>query len=252
MKKVMLQRINNLKLVGWRQFIEAFVNLAFPPACLHCNSGNPEGLLCKSCQTLLNLLETSDRCPLCFSTMSSAKTRQICIGCSKTPSVFNGVAAAFDYAGPAATLMRKLKYSDSPYLAEGMSAYLVAQLIQLKWPLPEVIVPVPITLTHLMQRGYNQSRLLADGVAKLLQCPIKEALTRKMGDFSQAGLNKKQRMQLKGNHFQLKKEQALQDKCILIIDDVMTTGSTLRHCATSLLTECPSHIYALTVCKALE
>lgn len=162
------------------------------------------------------------------------------------------MAAAFDYVGPAATLVKRMKYSDKSYLAEGLAGYLAGQYLNLNWPLPDVIVPVPIAFTHWIQRGYNQSQLLAQHLARVLDCPVQEALKRKSGDYSQAGLTRKQRMELNGNRILLKKDQNLQDKCILLIDDVATTGSTLRKCAEVLMEDCPASIYGLTVCRSIK
>lgn len=177
----------------------------------------------------------------------------MCHQCQGQVLIFNGLGAAFDYAGPAATLVRRLKYSSQSYLAKGMSAYLVAQLLRFNWPTPDILVPAPMTFTHLIQRGYNQSQLLAIEMGKILNRPVQDVLRRDSGDFSQAGLTKKQRMELKGDRFQLMKgKMSLQDKTLLLIDDVMTTGTTLKHCGQVLQDACPSMVYALTFCKALE
>lgn len=161
-------------------------------------------------------------------------------------------AAAFDYLGPAATLVRKLKYGDQPHLADGAAAFLVAQWAYLKWPLPDLIVPVPLSFTHWMIRGYNQSALLAEGMGKLLNRPVSSPLKRISGDYSQAGMNLKQRNALKSSTLRLDPEHRIYDKCILLIDDVMTTGSTLARCADVLAEGYPTEIYALTFCRAVK
>lgn len=139
-----------------------------------------------------------------------------------------------------------------PHLAKGASAYLTAQFLLLDWPLPDVIVPVPISFTRWFQRGYNQSFLLASGLGEMINRPVQEALLRKSGDFSQAGLNHRQRISLSGETILMKKHQGLQDKCILLIDDVMTTGTTMHKCAEALSEECPGRIYGLTLCHAIK
>lgn len=236
-----------------RKIVNAFVNLAYPPLCLYCNDpvSNDSHLLCELCLSLLHLIEPRERCPHCFSGQYCPSQR-LCAECLRKPPLLNGLAAAFDYVGPAACLVRKMKYSHQPYLAQGCGAYLTAQLLELGWPMPDILIPVPIAFTHWLERGYNQSLCLAQSVSKILERPVQEALKRKSGDYSQAGLNRKQRMELEGNLFHLKKQQKLADKCLLLIDDVMTTGSTLRRCAEALQEECPSAIYGLTVCRAMK
>ena len=73
------------------------------------------------------------------------------------PSQFHCIAAAFDYVGPAASLVKKLKYGNQPYLVKGMAGYLVAQFNELQWPFPDAIIPVPLSFSHWLERGYNQS-----------------------------------------------------------------------------------------------
>lgn len=227
-----------------------FINLAYPPICLNCKEGMHDDAhpLCRDCLDLLELIEPAERCPYCFSADFIIE-KKVCQDCAKRAPLLNGMAAAFDYVGPAACLIRRLKYSDQSYLANGLAAYMTAQFLRLEWPMPDLLIPVPIALTHWIDRGYNQSELLAQGMSELLKCPVKNALIRKSGDYSQAGLSHKQRLQLDGSLICLKKNQQLQDKCILLIDDVMTTGSTLCKCAEALMEDCPSHIYSLTACR---
>ena len=77
-----------------------------------------------------------------------------------------------------------------------MAAFLVAQLDRLGWPMPDAIIPVPLSFGRWLERGYNQSALLADEMGALLQCPVWNALKRKSGDFSQAALSLEQRKAL--------------------------------------------------------
>lgn len=205
-------------------------------------------LLCRHCLELMELIDPVDRCPFCFSVTPS----RMCAGCSRTPSVLQGVAAAFDYIGPAACLVRKLKYGDLSYLSQGCAGYLAAQFLRLEWPMPDLITPVPIAFTHWIERGYNQSQLLARDLGVILNCPVQETLVRKSGDYSQAGLTRKQRMALDGTCIQLKGKQECKDKNILLIDDVLTTGSTMRKCAEALMEASPANIYGLALCRALK
>jgi ComF family protein len=197
------------------------------------------------------MIDPNERCPFCFSTEFCPEKKH-CATCQNKESYLHCCAAAFDYLGPAASLIRKIKYSNRPHLAEGAAAFLIAQWVELGWPVPDLIVPVPISFTHWLIRGYNQSSLLAEGVAKLLDRPVHSPLKRISGDYSQAGMNLKQRHALKSSTLQLDKQHRLYDQCVLLIDDVMTTGSTLECCAKVLAEGFPSKIYALTFCRAVK
>ena len=127
---------------------------------------------------------------------------------------------------------------------------MAAYLLNLGWPLPDLIIPVPITTAHWLQRGFNQSQLLAKSMSEILSRPTQEALKRDNLAYSQAGLSYKQRLQMEENSFFLKRGQNLSDKIILLVDDVSTTGTTLKRCAATIIPECPTAIYALTLCLA--
>lgn len=233
-------------------FTDSFLSLLYPAFCLHCHQPMTinDVPLCPDCVSLLQLIDGNERCPLCFSS-HYCPLQRICAHCDHLVPSVNRMAASFDYEGPAATLVRKLKYGDAPHLAEGLGAMMVAQLCALNWPIPEVIVPVPISIARWIERGYNQSQLLSDLIGQMLHVPVVNVLGRKSGDFSQAGLSRQQRMTLDGRSLYLKKNAAVTGKMVLLIDDVLTTGSTMNRCAEVLWEDSPLAIYALALCKAV-
>lgn len=231
---------------------ESFLHLAFPSLCLHCQVTTEVAgsIFCHSCVQQLELLDPTEHCPYCFSAFYDRDAVD-CAACRQKALFLHHRAAAFPYEGPAASLIKALKYGGQIYLATGMAAYLSAQFIRLGWPVPDGIVPVPIAFNHWLTRGFNQSRLLAEAVGKMIGCPVRPLLSRKSGDYSQAGLNYQQRMTLDGGRIFLKNEQGLQGATWLILDDVMTTGSTLDACAKALLKGKPKALYGLTFCQAI-
>lgn len=231
---------------------KSLLHLFYPTKCLHCHTLlPPESLvLCSACASLLDLISPNERCPTCFNLCENQIAP--CQECSHYPSYYSRMAAAFDYEGPAVSLVKRLKYGGQPYLAQGMAALLVAQFDQLQWPLPDALVPVPLSFTHWLERGYNQSALLAEEMGRLLQCPVWNVLKRQSGDFSQAALNLEQRKGLEGKRFKRTSTYSLQGKILLIIDDVMTSGLTLQRCAEVLQPAYPAALYALTFCRALK
>lgn len=233
----------------FQQLWQATLSLVYPPKCIHCFDSvkNPADRFCEVCIQQLELIDPSERCPYCFSSETPN-----CYHCRKQQSLFTQSASAFDYMGPPATLVQRMKYSGQSYLAEGLGGYLTTQFIRLGWPLPDVIIPVPISWTHRLIRGYNQCDLLAETVGIILQRPVSRKLKRRAGDFSQAGLTQEQRLQLEGDSFYLKGKEEFRDKTLLLIDDVMTTGRTLNLCAELLSEEGPKEIYGLTVCRTIQ
>lgn len=243
------------RMLQWTRAIgKSFVDLVYPPICLHCHEPleDSSALFCQCCMLLLSPIDPAERCPYCFSSEFDPENDVSCRECRKERHPCDRMAAVFDYEGPASTLIKRLKYGGQFYLATGAGAFLTAQWIALDWPMPDCIVPMPMARLRKFERGYNQSRLLADVIGGLLKCPVLDVLKRRTGDFSQGGLNYSQRMQLNSAMFTMKGRPNLYDKKILLIDDVMTTGSSLRCCAEVLRGGCPDSIYALTLCRALD
>lgn len=236
-----------------KQMSTSLLHLAYPPLCLHCSQSVSEGnqLFCPACLELLVLIDSAERCPYCFSAEYCPEER-LCTECLLRNPVLCGIASAFDYAGPAATLIRSMKYGNLPYLAKGAGAYAVAQFLRLDWPMPDCVIAVPMALSRRLDRGYNQVKLLGKSIATILDRPFYDALGRSSGDFSQAGLSRQQRMNLKATSFFMRENRDLAGRCILLVDDVMTTGSTLRACAQVLMEQSPSAIYGLTVCRTIR
>ena len=96
-----------------------------------------------------------------------------------------------------------MKYENQFYLAKGAGAFLAKQFLDLNWPFPDVIIPIPLTFTHFLDRGYNQSELMANALGKIINCPVKNFLCRKNEGYSQASLSYQERMLLKENTFYL-------------------------------------------------
>lgn len=236
-----------------RAAARSFADLVWPPLCLHCKStleiGNP--LFCSACLSHMQPVNPEERCPYCFTHDFNKETAKGCVACMKKKRSTERIAAVFDYEGAAATLVKQLKYGGLHYLANGGGAYLAAQYLALGWPLPDAVVPMPIALLRKWERGYNQSLLLAESFASILKVPVKDLLIRRSGSFSQAGLSHEQRLQLTSEAFDIRKGADLHDQTVVLIDDVMTTGTSLDCCAEAMHSLFPKAIYGLTLCRTI-
>lgn len=192
-----------------------------------------EKLFCSTCLKDLSLIEPKGRCPYCFGEWNGSNM-SLCSTCRRHPPILDGLAAACEGMGPAATLLNRLKYGDRPYLAQGAAALMAAQFIQLEWPFPDLIVPVPISFSHWFERGYNQSQLLADAFGKIIDRPVQNLIKSKFGECG----------------FKLATGKDATYKVILLIDDVVKTGNTLRQCVDLLEEIHPKAIYGLVFCKS--
>jgi competence protein ComFC len=230
-----------------RQAIKKAINLVYPPLCLHCEKllDNGYHLFCRGCTGFFELIDPTSRCIYCF---AENEGRRPCPECLRKKRWHIQIAAALDYIGAVGSLIKGIKYGRMPYLANTASAFMAAQFDRLKWPHPDLIIPVP---RRQWFQGENHAHLLATSLALRLQSQCLPLIKRRAGDFSQARLNKEERENLPGSSFYLKRGAKIEDKMILLVDDVITTGTTLGHCADTLVSGFPAKIFALSLARTI-
>ncbi|MFI9457705.1 ComF family protein [Acinetobacter sp. NPDC052428] len=130
---------------------------------------------------------------------------------------------ACDYAYPMDRLIQLFKYEQKLHLQN----LLAGALLSLDLPKVSAIVPMPISNERLAERGYNQSLVLAKHMAKQLNVPIWQPITR-LKQHSQKGLSRLERIEDIQSQFQISTISKLRYRRVLIIDDVVTTGSSIR------------------------
>ncbi len=226
------------------------IEFIYPPLCLHCQERveHRKRLFCKGCAAFFELIDPKSRCPYCFGE-EVASHGGPCSECIRKRRFTVKMASALDYMGPISTLVKQMKYGRMPYLAKTASAFMLAQYERLKWPHPDLIIPVP--RRHWFQ-GMNHAELLAQQLAKRLNSQCQPLIKRRAGDLSQARLTQAQREALPSSGFYLKKESILDEKTILLVDDVITTGTTLRRCAEALSETFPAKVLAFSLARTLK
>ncbi len=111
----------------------------------------------------------------------------------------------------------------------------------------DVVVPVPLHPIKQMKRGYNQADYIARGVAKALDVRVKSrALRRCRNNSSQAQSSHEERWQNVENLFAVRDVRVLQDRHILLVDDVITTGATILSCVDAIVAELPNVEISIT------
>jgi competence protein ComFC len=186
---------------------------------------------CTSCRTPFQNsfpLDAAGRCALCRSGLRG----------------FDAAYSFGAYQGVLRELIHLYKYGKIRTLARPLSALLLQAL-----PRDEAfdaIVPVPLFWRRRLQRGFNQSELLARGLARCTGIPTVNALRRVRPTPTQAGLSNSVRRQ---NVAQAFRSRSVQGKRILLIDDVMTTGATAASCALALKQAGARRVALLTVAR---
>lgn len=161
------------------------------------------------------------------------------------PAGLNGVSAGLLYNEAIQHCIYRLKYGDAKYIARPL-----ARLMRLpEGCMPDYLVPVPLYPQRLKDRGYNQSELLARAFSEHTGITVQPfVLARTRQTVPQASLKKEERAGNVLGAFQATVD--LRNKTILLIDDVLTTGSTLTACADALRDAGAKAVYATCACAA--
>lgn len=216
------------------------MQLLYPTSCLHCgikelDSSRP---LCTNCLSLLELIHPEQRCSRCFNELSGSRCP-----CTKKFSSCIRIAAVFEYHGPVTSLLQNAKENGLPHLAKGIASWMAVQLITLSWPLPDCIVPVPSSFLSRWHRGYCLCTLIAKELGNIFQRKVAFCLHKHHG-YSQSKLDMKSRENLQAG-FSWKGKDYIQDQTVLLIDDLIVSGQTVRRCGEALLTSHPKNVYAM-------
>lgn len=154
------------------------------------------------------------------------------------------------YGGPVAFAIQHFKYYGRTSLSRPLAAYLVGYLQNHALTF-DYVVPVPLHPERLAFRGYNQSELLAHELGQAHHLPVRtDLIHRARHTQPQATLNRQQRVENVRDAFLPTQPGRLKGERILLIDDVCTTGSTLRACALALNEAGAGDIWALAVARA--
>jgi len=165
------------------------------------------------------------------------------------------IRAAARYAGPLREGIHHLKYENRPQLAPLLARYLTATVAQASWRSVRTqidgVVPVPLHRERLTERGYNQAELLAAAFCQQMRLPLyTDWIERERPTRSQVGLSAWDRQANVDNAFVAHHQVA--HKVILLVDDVYTTGATLRACAAAALAVGATAVYGLALAAPVQ
>lgn len=196
----------------------------FPPPCLLCQA--PSGPLCEPCLADLPWLAEA-RCPVCA---QSTPSGGICGHCLKSTPAFSRVEALFSYAFPVDRMIQRLKYREHLSLAPILGELLAGQI---RSDLPDVWLPMPLHANRLKERGFNQAVEIARELSAQTGAPMQAGWAARVRDTPpQAGLKREARRKNLHNAFAC--DEKVAGLHVGVVDDVMTTGSTLDALAAAL------------------
>jgi ComF family protein len=203
-----------------------------PRHCLFCLEKTCNSIeLCQHCIDLLSL--NNHCCQRCASPMEQVVNQQIvlCGNCLSHHYYYDKVYSPYVYSEDIRYLITKLKYQKKIHYANILSALFLQQIPNIKdFQLPEIFIAMPMHNTRLRQRGFNQALEISRHLSGHYQLPLDHSsLYRRRYTNLQAGLIATDRQKNVINAFAMKKTLAYEH--IALIDDVMTTGSTVNEAA---------------------
>ena len=172
-------------------------------------------------------------CPVCGSTLDGIL--EICSKCLLEEKVsWKNAIAVLQMKGYGQELVQRLKYSNDISLARPLSKIAAGKLMSSDITF-DLITYIPLHWRKYFYRGYNQSKLVSKFISKSTKKPCKRILSRTRYTASQTRLKAEERRKNLKDAFSVKNKKAILNQNILLIDDVFTTGSTLRFAAQKLL-----------------
>ena len=236
---------------GWRSALD----LIFPRSCHHCDcalQGESNPCFCCDCWSTIALLE-DPRCPSCGKPFVSKVALSYspghrCGDCRDRPPRFDRSVAVCSYEGVLAKAIQLFKYQGKTNLAGPLGDLLVRELERLSGA--DCLIPVPLHPKRLREREYNQALLLCDSVKRQTGLEvIPDTLERIRETQPQTGLPIKDRRRNVRGAFIVKRTQHIEDRCVMLIDDVLTTGATVNECARILKRAGAKAVYVLALAR---
>ena len=209
---------------------EFFSELLFPSdiKCIFCGADVPDfenKPYCEDCEKTLPF-NNSHRCEICDQPIYSEAT--VCDFCQKEKRNFKKAFCPFLYEGEVKNAILGYKESNQRFKARTFARLMTKRIEEAKVKI-DYISYVPLTEKKEKQRSFNQSKLLAEEIGKILEVPVLCLFEKNRDDTNQKRLNFKERRENVIGLYSLKPAKLSKFKNLLIVDDVMTTGSTIGY-----------------------
>ncbi len=235
-----------------RRLLLATLDLFYPPHCEFCHQPIAHGLLCVECLRGIRWIQPP-RCEVCSLPVCGRGGRAfVCANCRTRQFHFQFAVCGCEAEGVVRQLIHRFKYHQVMRLEA-----LLARLLFHAWrdprigaDPPELLVPVPLHPLRERAREFNQAAVLAAALSNRTGIPSRSVLRRLVPTKSQTLLNRWQRRRNLKGAFALRQNKPLGPVHAMLVDDVLTTGSTLEECSKALLAGGARAVSAITVARA--
>jgi ComF family protein len=224
--------------------IRSIFNRLFPRNCLLCGADAAAHTLCRGCAAELPW-HRQPQCPQCATPTPDG---QRCGACLKQPPAFDRTHAALAYAFPIDRLIPRLKYHGQLAIAPALGACLAEAVATA--PRPDRLIVMPLHAARIRERGFNHASAIAHGLSQQLGLPLDLDCCRRTRDTPpQMGLKHDARRRNVRGAFACTGD--VRGKHIALVDDVMTTGTSLNELAATLKQAGAREVSCWVVARAL-
>lgn len=229
---------------------ERILDLLYPPRCPVCGQIAPvQTRIHPACRKELSVVR-EPRCKKCSKPIDSME-KEFCYDCEKKTFSYERGWSLWLYQGAAAKCMAQFKYQNKReygiFFCRELAETLGREIRTVK---ADALVPVPVHPSRWRKRGYNQAEVLAQGLSRELQIPVRKGdLIRVKKTTPQKKLNDRERLRNLTGAFQMADRPfPAAVRRVILVDDIYTTGSTIEACAGVLLAAGVRQVYFVTVC----
>lgn len=233
--------------------LKTLLDLFFPKTCPGCGKiASSHELFCPDCNKALAFIRPP-LCPICGTPLKSGQSH-VCGPCLKEPPFFKAGRSCAIYDGPLRNAIAHFKYQGITALAKPLSMIMINTLSSfIKKASVDLILPIPLHIKRLRQRGFNQALLLANELGKKFELPTGRSVLKKVKEtLPQVGLSRAERRKNVRGSFRVISPEDMKDKSILLVDDVFTTGTTVNECSKVLIKAGAKDVFVVTLARTHE
>ncbi len=238
---------------GWLRLAEL---VFFPSFCRRCGrllDRAGERLVCRDCWDEVRPVRRGALCPVCGRLFEGAGESHACRACVETLPAYTIHRSCGAYHGALKDIILLFKYRKLSVLGRGLAGIAgeaVGGDAEL-WRGVDALVPVPLHARRKRERGFNQSRVFAVELGRIMKVDVRDGVLVKVRNAPpQTSLEGRERAGNVRGAYRVAKEDLVRGKVILLADDVYTTGATIGECARTLLEAGAKEVRAVTIARA--
>ena len=232
------------------------LDLLWPRDCAVCGrpADRPGRHICSDCVNRLPFVSLTGCCRKCGRSVEELDVEFLCSDCRQSRPAFDRAASAMRFEGEARELINAFKFRSDFRLRDDLVDILEAvTTTRFKVEEIDLIAPMPSTLLHRLDRGFNQVDYLAAALARRLKRPYAKRLLKRVNSPKRQGrLSEEERRKNVVGTFAVRRPEWVSNRTVLVVDDIMTTGSTLSECAKELKSAGASRVWCVTLTRTFR